>query len=192
MDRRRPILLVLALAALALLIALPVVAASPTPAASPASPTASPKPDKAKAPKPEKTGDKAEEVSVTLSGTIKATTDAKGETAYTVESGGNTYTLDAGPVWFFGDAYPLKPYVGKAVTITGEQAVGSTEVDVLSVNGTALREAGRPPWAGGWKRVGAKHPGWSQAKADHFKAKFGDCFPPGQCKDKPKAPTPTP
>jgi hypothetical protein len=49
----------------------------------------------------------------------------------------------------------------------------------------ALREPGKPPWAGGWKVVGEKHPGWSQEKADRFKAKFGDCFPPGQCKDKP-------
>jgi opacity protein-like surface antigen len=45
---------------------------------------------------------------------------------------------------------------------------------------------GKPPWAGGWKRVGEGHPGWSQEKADRFKAKFGDCFPPGQCKDKSK------
>ena len=33
--------------------------------------------------------------------------------------------------------------------------------------------------------VGAAHPGWSQDKADRMKAKFGDCFPPGKCKDKP-------
>jgi hypothetical protein len=48
----------------------------------------------------------------------------------------------------------------------------------------AVREAGKPPWAGGWRRVGERHPGWSQEKADRMKAKFGDCFPPGQCKDK--------
>ncbi len=90
------------------------------------------------------------------------------------------------------------------MTITGEQAAGSTEVDVLTVDGKALREPGKPPWAGGWKVVGERHPGWSQEKADRFKAKFGDCFPPGQCKTKDKAgdddeapegteaPTPTP
>jgi hypothetical protein len=36
--------------------------------------------------------------------------------------------------------------------------------------------------------VGEKHPGWSQAKADKFKAKFGGCFPPGQCKHAEAAP----
>ena len=73
------------------------------------------------------------------------------------------------------------------MTVDGEVAEGSTDVDVLAVNGTALREAGKPPWAGGWKVVGKQHPGWSQEKADRFQAKFGDCFPPGQCKDKPRA-----
>ncbi len=60
--------------------------------------------------------------------------------------------------------------------------VGGTEVDVQTVDGTAIRAPGKPPWAGGWKVQGEKHPGWSQAKADKFKAKFGDCWPPGHCK----------
>ena len=99
---------------------------------------------------------------------------------------GETYTLEAGPSWYHGDNHPLKPFVGKSVTIVAEGAAGATELDVKSVNGTALRAPGKPPWAGGWKRVGAKHPGWSQAKADRFKTKFGDCFPPGKCKAKTK------
>ena len=78
----------------------------------------------------------------------------------------------------------------------GDKTAAQTEVDVLAVDGTVIREAGRPPWAGGWKRVGERHPGWSQEKADRFKAKFGACFPPGQCKDKTpdadEAPAPTP
>jgi hypothetical protein len=129
--------------------------------------------------------DKVPSAPITLNGTIATATDAEGETSYTLRDGGTTYTLEAGPKWFFGDNHPLKPYVGKNVTIEGEIAEGSTEVDVLSVDGVALREPGKPPWAGGWKRVGELHPGWSQEKADRFKAKFGDCFPPGQCKDKP-------
>jgi hypothetical protein len=92
------------------------------------------------------------------------------------------YELDAGPAWFYGDAHPLEPYVGKSVVVTGEQRAGTTEIDVDTVDGTAIREPGRPPWAGGWHRVGSAHPGWSQEKADRFEARFGDCFPPGQCK----------
>jgi hypothetical protein len=162
---RRPIGIVAALAVLAVLTALPVFADPPSGAgAGPAH------------------GAKVPKAPITLTGTITASTDAKGQTVYTLTSGGTTYTLEAGPRWFFGDAHPLKPYVGKSVTITGQKAEGSTVVDVEGVNGTALRAAGKPPWAGGWKVVGQMHPGWTQAKADRFKAKFGDCFPPGRCK----------
>ena len=126
-----------------------------------------------------------EKTPIKLTGTIQLATDADGHETYSLQSGGKTYTLEAGPAWFFGDKYPLKKFVGQSVTIDGEVAAGSTEVEVDSVNGTALRASGKPPWAGGWKVVGAAHPGWTQAKADRMKAKFGDCFPPGQCKDKP-------
>ena len=125
------------------------------------------------------------EVPVTLEGTVEVTTDADGKQTYTLTAGGMSYQLDAGPAWFHGDAHPLAPFVGQSVSIDGEQAEGSTEVNVLAVNGTQLRAAGKPPWAGGWMRVGERHPGWSQEKADRFAAKFGDCFPPGQCKEKP-------
>ncbi len=135
---------------------------------------------------PGQSKEKTPKVEVTLTGTIEAATAAEGETTYTLTEGGTTYTLEAGPAWFFGDDYPLKPFVGKSVTVVGEKAEGSNEVEVISIDGTALREPGKPPWAGGWKRVGEKHPGWSQEKADRMKAKFGDCFPPGQCKDKSK------
>ena len=162
---RKPITLG-ALALLMLLLAVPALAGKP-----------SQPPGQAK--------DKAERAPITLTGTIQVSTDADGKDTYTLQSGGKTYTLEAGPAWFFGDNYPLKPYVGKSVTVVGEVAEGSTEVDVESVDGTALRAPGKPPWAGGWRRVGNVHPGWSQEKADRFKAKFGDCFPPGQCKEKP-------
>lgn len=142
--------------------------------------------------------DKAKSVDVTVAGTLGTRTATDGSTEYTLTSGATVLTLDAGPAWFFGDAYPLAPYVGKQVTIGGEQKEGSTSVDVLTVDGTALREPGRPPWAGGWKAVGKDHPGWTQEKADRQAARqaakaarqadkmkrFGlQCWPPGHCKD---------
>jgi hypothetical protein len=130
--------------------------------------------------------EKTPKAPITLNGTIEAAAGEDGKRSYTLTDGGKTYTLEAGPRWFFdADKHPLDPYVGKNVKVEGEIAEGTTEVDVISVDGKALREPGKPPWAGGWKAVGEKHPGWSQAKADRFKAKFGDCFPPGQCKEKP-------
>lgn len=129
--------------------------------------------------------DKQPSTPITISGVVESSAAADGESDYTLTDGGTTYILEAGPKWFFDEgAYPLEKYVGKDVTIEGELGADN-HVDVLKVDGTTLREPGKPPWAGGWKVVGEKHPGWSQDKADRFKAKFGDCFPPGQCKDKP-------
>ena len=130
--------------------------------------------------------EKTPKAPITLTGTIQSAAGENGKTEYTLTDGGKTYNLSAGPKWFFDEGkHPLDQYVGDSVTLEGEVAEGSTDVDVISINGTALREGGKPPWAGGWKVVGEKHPGWSQDKADRMKAKFGDCFPPGQCKDKP-------
>lgn len=167
---RRPILLIAASAVLILLIALPVFAAPPSGA-----PGAGPTGENAK----------VEKVPVTITGTVETSTDADGNTVYTLTDDGRTYTLHAGPPWFFGDGYPLAPFADKVVTVDGELAEETDEVDVLAVDGQALREPGPPPWAGGWKRVGEAHPGWSQEKADRFQARFGDCFPPGHCKAKP-------
>jgi hypothetical protein len=169
-------LLVLAVVAVVAAVALPVLAASPTPSGPGAS---GEKPGK---------GPKASrepEVQVTLSGVIAAVTDADGATGYTITADGKTVRLEAGPAWFWGDKNPLKAFVGKTVTITGE---GSGDgVDVQTVDGAAIREPGRPPWAGGWKVVGEKHPGWSGARADRFaakaKARGVDCWPPGLCKE---------
>ena len=148
-----------------------------------------------KSPNPNADGAKAKKAKVpkeaiTLTGTVTAATDADGDAEYRLSSGGTTYTLDAGPAWFHGDNHPLAAFAGESVTIVGEIAEGSTEVEVSTVDGTAIRAAGKPAWAGGWKRVGAAHPGWSQEKADRMaekaermKDKFGDCFPPGTCKD---------
>jgi hypothetical protein len=194
--RATPIRWLTALAALAILVglvALPVLAAGPpgtpvTPAAEPAadkSPNPN-KPDKAAKPK----GDP-----VTVTGTVGTRTDADGRTEYTLTNGSTVLVLDGGPTWFYGDDHPLQASVGKRVTVVGTQRAGETEVDVETVDGTALREPGRPPWAGGWKAVGERHPGWSQEKADRMAAKRAEqaerhgvaCWPPGLCKD-PAAP----
>ncbi len=182
----RPVAAVVALVVVAAL-ALPVLAADPSasPGAAPgASPAASGGAKPYKAAKSEKAnkGPKTPEVPITLRGTVAMATDAKGRPTFSMVSGGTTYELGAGPPWFWGTNNPLAKFAGKTVTITGETHVGATDVDVLTVDGTAIRAAGKPPWAGGWKVVGEKHPGWSQAKADKHKAKFGDCWPPGHCK----------
>jgi len=177
-----------------------------------AEPEASAEPDESAAPadqaepaaEPEENGkpdkgdkehkDKTPEHPVTLHGTVSAGTDEDGDPSYELKSAGTTYQLEAGPPWFYGDNHPLKPFVGKSVTVTGEAAVGSTEVDVLTVNGTVIREPGKPPWAGGWKQVGENHPGWSAEKAARWAEKaakqgqkFGDCWPPGHCKHQDEA-----
>jgi hypothetical protein len=183
------------------MMAIPVLAADPTPSPGTSSPAATPTDKPGKGPKPNK--EKTPEVAVTLDGTVGTRTNAAGETEYSLTAGSTTYTLDAGPAWYWKDGHPLKAYAGKRVTIVGEQAQGSTTVDVQTVDGKAIREPGKPPWAGGWKRVGKDHPGWSQEKADRWaakiadkKARFGlDCWPPGRCKDasgKPGTPAATP
>ena len=201
--RRQPALipLIVALVALVALVAIPALAASPNP-----SPSASGAPGKSgdtpgKGPKQAK--EKAPGLPVELSGPVGTRTTADGEAEYTLTVGSTVYTIDAGPSWYWKDKHPLKAYVGKTVKVVGEQKQGSTEVDVQTVDGKALREPGKPPWAGGWKAVGTDHPGWSQEKADRWaaklaekKARFGlDCWPPGHCKDasgKPARPNATP
>ena len=131
------------------------------------SPAASGKPGKG--PKGERV--RVPETPVTLTGSVGTATGTDGDTTYTLTVGSTVYTLEAGPPWWWGDANPLKPFVGKTATVAGDQAQGTTSVDVRTVNGTAIRDAGRPPWAGGWKAVGQKHPGWAQWKADKAAAK---------------------
>jgi hypothetical protein len=126
------------------------------------------KPDKAA--KPEK-GPKSPEHPVTLTGVVGQPDGEEGE--YTLVVGIKVYQLSAGPKWWWGDANPLAGSVGKVVTIDGEQAEGSNEVDVLAIDGTAVRTPGKPPWAGGWKVVGEKHPGWAQWKVDKINGRAG-------------------
>jgi hypothetical protein len=182
----------LAVVALVGLLALPVLAADPSPSSgvSPAAePTAAPAATAAPTEKPGKgpKPSKAPEVDVTATGTVGTRTAANGRTEYTLTTGSTVRVLSAGPPWFWGDDHPLASYVGKNVTVAGTTRSGGDEIDVLTVNGTAIREPGRPPWAGGWKAVGERHPGWSQDKADRWKAKAEakgvDCWPPGHCKE---------
>ena len=93
-------------------------------------------------------------------------TDADGDTVYTLTASGTVYDLHVGPPWWWGENHPLKALVGDTVTVTGERAEGSNDVDVFTADGKTLREPGKPPWAGGWKAVGEKHPGWAQWKVD--------------------------
>src|SRR5689334_8956171 len=146
-----------AVVVLAIVVAIPVLAASPGPSSGPG--TANGKGPKAS---------HEPEVQVTLTGTVAAATASDGSVDYTFSSGGRTLRLEAGPRWFWGDKNPLKPFVGKSVTIVGEQS--GDELEVQTVDGTALRAPGKPPWAGGWHVVGKSHPGWSQDKADRFAA----------------------
>jgi hypothetical protein len=144
------------------------------------------KPDKAA--KPDK-GPKTPEHPVTLTGTVGRESGEDGD--YTLTVGSHVYTLSAGPKWWWGDANPLAAAVGKTVTIDGEQSEGTSDVDVLAVDGTAIRAAGKPPWAGGWKVVGEKHPGWAQWKVDKLNSRgggHGRDNAPGQLKKDDAAP----
>lgn len=166
-NRRVGIVLAVVIALLA--ISIPVLAASPPPSADPgdsAKPENSAKPEKSAKPersaKPEKPAkpDKVPEVAITLKGTVEKTTDAKGRPSFTMTVDGKTWSLSAGPPWFWGDNNPLAAFVGKSVTIVGTTRTGAADVDVETVDGKALRAAGKPPWAGGPWVVGPSHPGW--------------------------------
>lgn len=133
------------------------------------------------------TGD---EVEVTVTGTVGTRPDEGGDIEYTLTDGATVLGLDAGPSWYWRDDHPLKGSVGKTVTIVGEQEPGG-EIEVRTVDGVRFREPGKPPWAGGWKVQGERHPGWSAEKAAKWEAKRAekakqhgvDCWPPGHCKD---------
>jgi len=148
----------------------------------------SPTPMASHRPRPQKSHVPSEPIE--LRGTVRAATDEDGAAAYElVDTAGAAWELEVGPPWWWGASNPLAPYVGKTVTIAGERHPGEREVDVLTVDGKAIREAGKPPWAGGWKVVGERHPGWSQARADRWEAKqaarlarCSSANPPGYCK----------
>jgi hypothetical protein len=167
---------------LTFLAALIAVVAIGVPAVIAADPPASPGP-------PERAREraKAPRVEVTLSGTIERTTDDQGRPTFTLTANGTTYELSAGPKWFHGEGGgPLAAFVGKSVEVHGWQREGTTDVDVETIDGQALRAAGRPPWAGGPKAFGEGHPGWKAWMADgHPGRGLGREHAPGQLKEKP-------
>lgn len=121
--------------------------------------------------------DKGPKVAVELRGTVVAGKDDKGRPTYTMTVGDTTWELSAGPKWYWGEAGgPLKAFAGKTVTVAGTHREGRFDVDVETVDGTAIRGEGKPPWAGGPKVQGERHPGWKPWKAgDGWKAwKDGD------------------
>jgi hypothetical protein len=186
-PRRLALLAVAVIATLA--IAIPVIAADPS--SSPpgqTKPEKSPKPGKSGNPGQEKKAErdkapKTPEVDVTVEGTVQQSTDDKGRPTFTLTAAGKTWELSAGPPWYWGDKNPLKAFVGKSVKIAGSTHEGSTELDVETVDGTAIRAAGKPPWAGGPWAVGSIHPGGKPWMADG-KPGHGRDKAPGQNKDK--------
>ena len=190
-DRRwRPALLFVAVVAM-LAIAIPVLGADPSPSAGPpgqSKPDKSAKPDKAANPGQARKGEKAAktpEVDVTVEGTVQQGTDGQGRPTFTLTAGGTTWELSAGPPWYWGDKNPLAAFVGKSVKVAGSHHEGETELDVATVDGTAIRAAGKPPWAGGPWVVGPTHPGWKDWMADGKPGKgLGREGAPGQNKDK--------
>ncbi len=112
--------------------------------------------------------------------------DGKGRPTYTLTAGSTTWELSAGPPWYWGDANPLEASAGKQVTVVGTYHEGETELDVQTVDGTAIRAAGKPPWAGGPKVVGERHPGWKGE--GHPGQGHGHATAPGQLKKASPAP----
>lgn len=191
MSRRQRFGLLGGVAVLAMAIAIPVLAADPSPSAVPpghAKAGKSAKPDKANNPGQLKKAEKAAkgpEVAVTIEGTIQQATDGQGRPSFTVTANGKTWELSAGPPWYWGDKNPLAAYAGKSVKIAGTSHEGSSELDVETIDGTAIRAAGKPPWAGGPWVVGSSHPGWKAWMADGKPGKgLGRENAPGQLKDK--------
>jgi hypothetical protein len=180
--RARRLGLLAGAAIVALAIAIPVVGADPSPSGGPPGQAKPNKPEKSA--KPDKAA-KGPELAVTVTGTVKQTTDGQGRPAFTLTAGTATWDLSAGPPWYWGDKNPLAAYVGKSVVVAGTHHEGDTELDVETVDGKAIRAAGKPPWAGGPWVVGPTHPGWKPWMADGKPGKgLGRENAPGQTKDK--------
>lgn len=129
---------------------------------------------------PDETAD-AEPATTTLKGVLEAVKDADGDTEYVI----GATRLSVGPPWFWGSKHPLASLVGKTVTVTGHMDDGTgaknnngknaskvhvPEFEVYTVNGTVVRDPGKPPWAGGPKVVGPSHPGYAGWSKNHPKA----------------------
>lgn len=176
LTRRPGLLAVGAIVALAL--SGSVLAASPQPS----EPTGPGRSKEAK----ETKADKGPELTTTVTGTVSRAPDGQGRPSYSITAGGTTWELSAGPPWYWGDDSPLEASVGKSVTVVGTYHEGATDLSVDSIDGTAIRAAGKPPWAGGPKAVGERHPGWKGD--DHPGQGRGRESAPGQQKQASPAP----
>jgi len=161
-------------------------------------------------------GGEASEETTKVTGEVATTTDPEGDTEYAIRtSEGRVFELSAGPPWFYEEDYPLEPFVGERVTVTGEvetnqnkvtichkghvtitvdehawpahhdrhgDTMGAcsaqeareeasdeskSEIEVFSITTgdgqtTEISSPGKPPWAGGPKAVGEKHPGFGK------------------------------
>ena len=105
-----------------------------------------------RAPGQNKDKTKAPEVDLELQGTVESATDDKGRPTFTMTVDGTTWELSAGPKWYWGEDNPLADHVGDTVTVAGSHHEGETDLSVAMIDGTAIREPGKPPWAGGPKR----------------------------------------
>jgi hypothetical protein len=182
---RRSSALIAICAIVVLAVAIPVLAADPSTPPGQSKPEKSPNPGQQK--KAEKAAKEAKtpEIAITVTGTVQQATDGKGRPTFTLAADGKTWDLSAGPTWYWGAKNPQAAYVGKSVKIAGSTHEGSTELDVETVDGTAIRAAGKPPWAGGPWVVGPTHPGWKSWMADGKPGKgHGQAGAPGQNKDK--------
>lgn len=104
----------------------------------------------------------------TLRGVLRVQEGADGRGTYLI----GDVRLSVGPPWFWGENHPLADLVGRTITVTGREDDGANgrgrgrggdegpSFDVFAVNGTEIRQAGRPPWAGGPRVVGPSHPGY--------------------------------
>jgi len=172
--------------------AIPVLAAPLSPSALPAGSVAAEKtaaPDASARPEKSPKPDKGPETAVSLEGTLQTAVDGHGRPVYTMTVGGKTWTISAGPPWYWGDDNPLAIFVGRSITVAGTTRAGDTELDVKSVDGKELRAPGKPPWAGGPWTVGPTHPGWKEWMADGKPGNGnGRASAPGQLKKASPAP----
>ena len=157
----------------------------------------------ARQPKQDKQAKQAEVVTTAAGKLVKVTTGDDTRYALQDTAGKTTYYLEAGPKWYHAaGAYPLDKYAGQQVTVTGvveqpkankppknpkanqtpKTPLDAPELEVYTVNNDKIRDAGKPPWAGGPKN-NPNHPGNKGNGHGNGKAK-GKATAPGQNKDK--------
>ena len=69
---------------------------------------------------------------ITITGTIEVADRRERQGRLHADRRWDHVHAEAGPPWFFGNNHPLEPFVGQSVTVDGEIAEGTTDVDVLA------------------------------------------------------------